>query len=97
MRNSKSPATMGELMGEGFEGRTKLSLEDLPKILGEKMPSLSYDRVGKIRLINALHMRFGVNYSHIPGVQNILEHFEKEMHTAAVVKMNRMKRQMEPR
>lgn len=76
-------------MGEGFEHRTKLSLDDLPKLLGEKMPEISYDRVGKLRLVNALHQRFGADFSNVPGVRDILDHFEKEMHAETVVKMNR--------
>lgn len=91
MRDKVKPATIGELMGEGFEGRTKLSLEDLPKILGEKMPELPYNRLGKMRLVNALHNRFGAGYRNIPGVKDIMEHFEKETHVADIVKLNRGK------
>lgn len=89
MRSKDKPASLGELMGEGFEHRTKLSLDDLPKILGDKMPTLTHDRVGKLRLINALHQRFGAGYGNIPGVKDILEHFEKEARVASVVRMNR--------
>ena len=91
MRDSVKPASLGELMGEGFEHRTQLTCEDLPKLLGEKMPELTYDRVGKLRLVNALHQRFGPGYGSIPGIKQIMQHFEHEMHTESVVRMNRRK------
>lgn len=89
MRNSIKPASLGELMGEGFEHRTKLTLEDLPKILGEKMPEIPVNRVGRVRLVNALHVRFGAGFGQIPGVRDILEHFDKEVNNNRVVMMNR--------
>lgn len=89
MRNEVKPASLGELMGTGYEHRTKLTLEDLPKLLGERMPQIAYDRVGRVRLINALHQRFGTGFKNIPGVADILEHFDKEMHVASVVAMNK--------
>lgn len=91
MRNSIKPASLGELLGEGYEHRDKLTLEDLPKLLGEKMPEIPFDRVGKIRLINALQMRFGGGFSDIPGVKNILQEFDKELKVASVIRMNRRK------
>ncbi len=89
MRDAKHAANLGELMGEGFEHRTSLTLEDLPKLLGAKMPQLSYDRVGKLRLINALHQRFGPGFQNIPGVAGIMDHFNKELETESLVRMNR--------
>lgn len=89
MRDSNKPASLGELMGKGFEGRSKLSLDDLPKLLGEKMPKMEYDRVGRIRLINALSQRFGPGFRTIPGVSDIIEHFDEEIKVATAIKMNR--------
>jgi hypothetical protein len=89
VRDEKLAPSLSELMGEGYEHRTELSLEDLPKLLGDKMPSISYDRVGKLRLVNALHQRFGPGYNNLPHVKQIMAHFEKEMHAETVVRMNR--------
>jgi hypothetical protein len=91
MRKAGSMATLGEIMGEGFENRTKLSLDDLPKLLGAKMPQIEFNRVGKLRLVNALHQRFGPGYSNVPGVKDIMDHFEKELHAETVIRMNRSK------
>lgn len=81
--------TLGEVMGEGFEHRSKLSLDDLPKILGPKMPHLPFDRVGKIRLVNAMHQRFGPGWQNVPGVKDIMDHFDRNMQTETIVRMNR--------
>lgn len=89
MRDKQTIASLGELMGKGFEGRTRLDMDDLPKLLGDKMPEIKFDRVGKLRLINALHQRFGASYANIPGVKDILSHFDKEAHVERVVRMNR--------
>ena len=92
MRDKLKPASLGELMGEGFEHRNKLTLEDLPKILGEKMPEITYDRVGKIRLLNALQIRFGDGFANIPGIKDLMKQFQAEMQAEAVVRMNRRKK-----
>lgn len=59
------------------EGR-KMSLEDLPKVLGEQMPKLEFNPVGRLRLQNALKQRYGANYRNLPGVSDILNHFDSE-------------------
>lgn len=91
MRNALKPASLGELLGEGFEHRTQLTLDDLPKLLGEKMPEIPFNRVGKIRLINALQQRFGQGYGDIPGVKQLMSEFDKELKVASVIRMNRRK------
>lgn len=91
MRSSLKPASLGELLGAGFEHRDKLTLDDLPKLLGEKMPEISFDRVGKIRLLNALTVRFGQGFQNIPGIKQLLSEFDREMKTEAIVRMNRRK------
>jgi hypothetical protein len=88
MRNGIKPASLGELMGKGFEHRDKLTLEDLPKLLGEKMPHMEYNRVGRVRLVNALHQRFGPGFRNIPGVQDIMNEFDKEISVDSAVKAN---------
>lgn len=92
MRDSIKPASLGELLGSGFEHRTQLTLKDLPKLLGEKMPEITFDRVGKIRLVNALQQRFGPGYAQIPGIKQILQEFQKEMEIESLVRLNRRRR-----
>lgn len=72
--------TLGEVMGaKGAEAAKRgLSLQDLPKLLGESMPKIQFNPLGRVHLLNALKQRFGVNYRNIPGVQNIIQEFDHE-------------------
>lgn len=85
MRTKELPTTMGELMGNNKE----ISLDNLHEVLGDKMPEIPFNRVGKLRLIHALHERFGINYRNIPGVTGVLNEFEKHVNTNNVIKQNK--------
>ena len=85
-RDKDKPATLNELTGKDGPA---MRLEELPKILGEKMPELPFDSRGKIRLMRALKNRFGEGFKNIPGVKGILKDFEREMKVARLIKMNR--------
>ncbi len=86
MRSSQKPASLNELLGKTSEG--ELELKDLPKILGEKMPELPYNRVGRYRLQNALKLRFGPGFRNIPGIKNLLHEFDEMVGIENVVKKN---------
>jgi len=93
MRDSLKLANLNELMGEGFEHRTKLTLEDLPKLLGHKMPEISYDRIGRIRLHHALQQRFGSDYVNMPHIRDLLKQHEEAMRVTSQAKaLRRAKR-----
>jgi hypothetical protein len=92
MRPANKEPTMGELMGEGMEGKSHLGLSDLPKILGEKMPELPRNRIGKHRLINALQMRFGPGFRNIPMISGLIKEFDQEVETENIIRMNKMGR-----
>ncbi len=81
---------MGELMGKAG-GKSDLGLKDLPEILGEKMPELPKNRLGKMRLLNALQIRFGQGYQNIPMVSGILKEFDKEIELENVLRANKRK------
>lgn len=84
--------TLNELMGKrGTDAKTsrKLSLDDLSDLLGERMPKLEFSPRGRLRLSNALRNRFGDNYKQLPGIEDILNEFEKEAEFA--VKLQEMK------
>lgn len=85
MRDEKNPASLSEMMGKENE----VSLETLPEILGNAMPEMDYDHVGKIRLVHALQQRFGQNYRSIPGVNKTIADFDKQMKFNSVVKKNK--------
>lgn len=87
MRAKGGNPTLGELLGKAGS-KTDLSLKDLPQILGEKMPELPKDRIGKFRLIQSLQLRFGDGFRNIPNIKNILEEFDKEVETENVIRAN---------
>lgn len=72
--------SLGELMGgsgEKAKGK-KLSLDDLGELLGERMPKLEFTPVGRFRLTTALRNRFGDSYRNLPGIEEVLQDFDKE-------------------
>lgn len=75
--------TLGEVMGaKGAEAAKRgLTLADLPKLLGESMPRIQYNPLGRLHLMNALKQRFGANYRNIPGIQGIISEFDREAKT----------------
>jgi hypothetical protein len=84
-------ASLAELMGSSApkaEGQ-KMSLDDLGKLLGERMPKLEFTPVGRLRLTTALRNRFGDSYKNLPGISDIMSEFDKEI--AFNVKVHQMK------
>lgn len=88
MREASKPASLGELLGKSA-GKTDLGLKDLPEILGEKMPDLPKNRIGKFRLISALQVRFGAGFRNIPMVSKLLKEFDDEIETENIIRANR--------
>lgn len=72
--------TLAELMGsKAASGNGKLSLSQLPEILGEAMPELPRNPVGRHRLIRSLQQRFGPNFRSLPGVKDLVEEFDSDI------------------
>lgn len=72
--------SINELMGSkgGKAKNKKLSLDDLEDLLGERMPKLEFTPVGRLRLTTALRNRFGDNYRHLAGIDDIMKDFDRE-------------------
>lgn len=89
--------TLGELMGSRGEHFAKngLELDDLPQLLGERMPKLQFDPLGRHRLINALRDRFGANFRNIPGVQQVINKFDD--HAKREIEFHRIKKRLNRR
>ena len=92
MRKASTPASLGELLGKAAS-KSKLSIEDLPELLGEKMPELPLNRVGKYRLLNALKLRFGNGYRNIPMIKDILNEFDSKVNDENIIRMNKKGRE----
>lgn len=88
MRSQDKPAGLGELLGSAAD-KSSLGLKDLPEILGEKMPELPMNRIGKFRLINALSQRFGPGFRNIPMVSNIIKEFDSQMNDENIIRRNK--------
>lgn len=88
MRAESKPAALGELLGKSAE-KGELGFKDLPELLGEKMPDLPMNRIGKFRLINALSQRFGPGFRDIPMVSNILKEFDSKVNDENVIRQNK--------
>lgn len=73
-------ASLSELMGgTAAQHAGNLKLEHLPHILGDAMPELPRDAVGRHRLISALRQRFGDSFRSLPGVSGLVSQFDKEI------------------
>lgn len=76
-------ASLAEIMGkkgaQAASGERKLTVDDLPDLLGEAMPDLPKNAVGRHRLIRSLKARFGPNYRSLPGVGDIVKDFDSVM------------------
>lgn len=90
MREAGKPATLAELMGKQSEN-SDLSLKDLPEMLGEQMPDLPKNRIGKFRLMSALAQRYGPNFRNLPMVSKIIKEFDSEIETENVIRLNKGK------
>lgn len=77
-RNRK--ASLSELMGADASSG-QLSLKHLPTVLGEAMPELPRNAVGRHRLIRALQQRFGPNFRSLPGIKNLISEFDYDVGT----------------
>lgn len=75
-----SKTTLNELMGNRGEQFHKegVDFDDLPDLLGEKMPKLEFHALGRVRLQNALRERFGDNWRNMPGIQKLMQKFDSE-------------------
>lgn len=69
--------SLSEIMGSaGVQG---LSLKALPSVLGEAMPDLPRNSLGRYRLVSALRQRFGDNFRSLPGVSGVIQEFDNEV------------------
>lgn len=72
--------SLAELMGTKAAGSGgKLSLSQLPGILGDAMPDLPKTAVGRHRLVRALQQRFGNNFRSLPGVKDLVKEFDDDI------------------
>jgi len=84
--------SLAEMFGKKAAKKDEFDLSDLKELLGEKMPDMPYNAVGKIRLINSLHQRFGEGYNNIPKVRNLIKKFDSQVEdNLTMLKIKKMK------
>ena len=84
--------TLAEVMGtDGAKTskERKLTMKDLPSLLGDGMPKLQFNQVGRIRMMRALKQRFGNGFRNVPGVSDIINDFDDESRFS--IQMKKMK------
>jgi len=84
MPRDKGPATRGELLGKAAGMKESFSMDDLKDLLGEPLPSFPRNRVGRLRLLNALKRRLGPAFRNIKGIDSLLKEFDGDMSTAVL-------------
>ena len=75
--------SLNEIFGKNTGNKQDLELKDLQQILGEKLPELPFNAIGRIRLIKSLRNRFGAEFRNIPRIRNLISKFDKEIATEA--------------
>lgn len=73
--------SLAELMGADASGSKGpgLTLSQLPKILGDAMPELPKNPLGRHRLIRSLQQRYGKNFRSLPGIKELVKQFDNEI------------------
>lgn len=84
----KKLASKNELMGK-MGNKESYTMEDLPELIGDAIPDITRDRVGRLRLQHLLQKRFGVTWQSYPGLKSLMEDFDKDMEVATLIKANR--------
>lgn len=72
-------ASLAEIMGTHAAASGGLQLSRLHEVLGNAMPELPRNPVGRHRLISALSQRFGPNFRTLPGVTGLMKQFDSEV------------------
>ena len=87
--------SLAEMMGiDAAELGHGMRLQHLPAILGNAMPELPANAVGRHRLVRALRQRFGANFRSLPGIQNLISEFDDHVaHTQRVSQISQIKPQ----
>lgn len=82
--------SLQELMGR--EGSKGITLKDLSNILGDSMPDLPKNQVGRFRLVRALQQRFGSGFRNLPGVSDVVKEFDSDIEfEKTIMKLKKLK------
>lgn len=69
--------SLAEIMGKkGEDSDKEFGTDDLQDLLGDGMIKMSFNPLGRVRLLRALKQRFGDGFRNVPGVSGILKDFD---------------------
>lgn len=73
--------SLSEIMGRSGASKSEsgLKLEHLQELLGDSLPELPKNAVGRFRLIRSLQQRFGKNFRSLPGVGDLIKQFDGDL------------------
>lgn len=92
MAKAKNNSLAEVLGGDAANLGGNMKLAHLPHILGEAMPDLPKNGVGRHRLMRALQQRFGANFRSLPGIKNLMKEFDDDIaFDVRVAKMRALK------
>lgn len=58
---------------------TRFDVQPIQQALGDDMPDVQMNQVGRMRLVDALSRKFGENFRAVPAAGKAIEHFDSEM------------------
>lgn len=58
--------------------RSQMEMGPIKDALGDDMPQITPDALGKYRLMMALKNKYGANYRNVPMAASAMKHFENE-------------------
>lgn len=70
--------TQGPSYGSQAKAKSTMDLKPIQKVLGDQMPALTPDPLGRYRLMSALSKKFGPTFRSHPDSVSAIHHFEKE-------------------
>jgi len=76
----RSNVSLAEVMGsKAAASGSSMRLSNLADILGDAMPEMPKNGVGRHRLVRALQQRFGSNWRSLPGVKDLVKEFDRSV------------------
>jgi len=76
----RSNVSLAEVMGsKAATSGSSMRLSNLADILGDAMPEMPKNGVGRHRLVRALQQRFGSNWRSLPGVKDLVKEFDRSV------------------
>lgn len=54
-------------------------MEVFKKVLGDDIPELPLNKIGRFRLLQALRRKFGITYRNVGQAKKLLDYFDRQL------------------